>query len=193
MTQNTDGGNGVFPVAGKGQLGYVPAQVDAFLERARATFEGSASDADKLTGAELRRVAFGTQKKGGYSPRFVDAALDRLEEVLFERERAEIIETKGEEAWWDECRSLLSDIRGRLARPRGKRFKRRGIFATGYSVSEVDALMDRVRDMFEDKQLTLSPAEVRSAVFHGQWRGYDEEQVDALLDGVLFLVLATKQ
>jgi len=178
-----------FPLATGSQPGYVPDQVEEFLARARAAYEGS-GDA-KMTSEELRATAF-AMRRGGYAVRYVDAAIDRLEEVFFERERRTKVRETGEEAWWNETRQLLSEVRGRLQRPSGKRFKRRGIFATGYRRSQVDAFLDRVSEMFERREIAIQPAEVRDVVFHAQWRGYDEDQVDALLDGVVELILSTR-
>lgn len=189
------GHNGVvhtaFPLSSKRQLGYQQEQVDAFLDRARSTYEAGADTGIVTTSEDVRRMAFGV-RRGGYSPRYVDAAMDRLEEVFFERERRAQVRAEGEDKWWDDTRALLSEVRGRLQRPRGKRFRRRGLFATGYRRSQVDAFLDRVAQMFEKRELGLPPAEVRDVVFHSQWRGYDEEQVDALLDGVVELILATR-
>ena len=189
------GQNGVvhtaFPLATKRQYGYHQEQVDQFLDRARTTYEGAAQSGVVMTSADVRRMSFAV-KRGGYSSRYVDAAMDRLEEVFFERERRLRMRADGEDAWWDDTRALLSDVRGRLQRTRGKRFRRRGIFATGYRRSQVDAFLDRVAEMFENRELGLAPAEVRDVVFHSQWRGYDEEQVDALLDGVVELILSTR-
>jgi DivIVA domain-containing protein len=144
-----------------------------------------------MTADDVRRMAF-TVKTAGYSARYVDAAMDRLEEVFFERERRARVRAEGEDAWWEETRALLSDVRGRLHRPHGKRFRRRGIFATGYRPAQVDAFLDRVSAMFENRELSLSPSDVRDVVFHSQWRGYNEDQVDALLDGVVELILSTR-
>lgn len=192
-SQQTAGKSGVvhasFPLAAGRQLGYQPEPVEEFLARARATYEGVAPE--PVSSEEVRRTAFPV-KRGGYAPRYVDAALDRLEEVFFERERRAKVRAQGEAAWWDETRALLSEVRGRIQRPRGKRFKRRGVFATGYRRSQVDAFLDRVAEMFERRELGLSPAEVRDVVFHAEWRGYDEDQVDALLDGVVELILSTR-
>ncbi|MFA5607070.1 MAG: DivIVA domain-containing protein [Leucobacter sp.] len=180
-----------FPLAHRSQFGYDPTQVEAFLERARLSYEGAEGDVAVMTSAEVRNTAFPV-KKHGYSVRYVDAALDRLEEVFFERERRARVRAAGEEAWWKETRELLSEVRGRVQRPRGKRFRRRGIFATGYRRSQVDALLDRIADMFERRELGITPAEVRDVVFHSQWRGYDEDQVDAVLDAVVELILSTR-
>ena len=180
-----------FPLATGTQPGYAPEQVDEFLARARASYEGADTAGSGMTAEEVRQTAFPV-KRGGYATRYVDAALDRLEEVFFERERRAKVRAAGEEAWWDETRALLSDVRGRIQRPRGSRFRRRGVFATGYRRSQVDAFLDRVAEMFERRELGLKPAEVRDVVFHSQWRGYDEDQVDALLDGVVELILSTR-
>lgn len=179
-----------FPLAERGQLGYQPEEVDAFLERARDTYDQGSDVLSSVTAQEIRGLAF-PLKKRGYSARFVDAAMDRLEEVFYERERRARMAQIGEEAWWAEVGQLLREVRGRLDRPRGKRFRTRGIFASGYRKSQVDAFLDRVSALFAgDDQLTT--AEVRGVVFHSQWRGYSEDQVDALLDAVVELLLATR-
>src|SRR5690606_34996589 len=102
-----------FPLATHRELGYQPDQVDTFLERARASYEGGAAAGSRMTAAEVRSAAFSV-KKHGYSARYVDAALDRLEEVFYERERRAEIRARGEEAWWNETRELLSEVRGRM-------------------------------------------------------------------------------
>ena len=181
---------GAFPLATRGQLGYRPDQVDAFLDRARSTYDQSADPAAQVSAAEVRQMAFALKKRG-YSARFVDAAMDRLEEVFFERERRSRMQEIGEEAWWAEVGQLLREVRGRLERPKGKRFRRRGMFATGYRASQVDAFLDRVSNLFAGED-ALTTGDVRGVVFHAQWRGYDEDQVDALLDSVIELLLSTR-
>ena len=180
-----------FPFAEGKQLGYATEPVDAFLARARATYEDPKQLDDPITSVEVRRAAFPVKKRG-YSARHVDAAMDRLEEVFFERERRARVRTEGEDAWWAETRKLLSEVRGRLERPRGRRFNRRGLLATGYRRAEVDAFLDRIAAMFAHREMTLDASEVRDVVFHSQLRGYDEDQVDALLDSVVELILSTK-
>lgn len=180
-----------FPHATGKQLGYQPDAVDAFLERARRSYEvGEQHAASGMTSAEVRSTAFPLKRKG-YAARFVDAAMDRLEEVFFERERRMRIEEVGEEAWWAETKQLLSEVRGRIMRPRKSRFRRRGWFASGYRRSEVDGFLERVSGLLAGTG-SLSTAEVRSAVFHSEWRGYDEDQVDALLDAVIQLMLTVR-
>lgn len=180
-----------FPLAGRREFGYKPDQVDDFLERARGSYDGSLSGEEAVTADEIRGAAFGVRRRG-YSTRYVDAALDRLEDVFFERERRANVRALGEEAWWEDTRQLLSEVRGRLRRPKGKRFRRRGIFATGYRTSQVDALLDVVGQAMEHREFSHTPAQIREVVFHSQLRGYDERQVDALLDAMVELMLSTR-
>ena len=180
-----------FPFATGSEPGYRPDQVDEFLDRARRAYEGTPDPETALTSRDVRSTAFAV-KRGGYAARYVDAALDRLEEVFFERERRAALRGGNEDAWWDETRALLSEVRGRIGRPRGRKFRRRGPFATGYRRSQVDAFLERVGDMFERREFDLQPADVRDVVFHSERRGYDEDQVDALLDAVVDLMLATR-
>lgn len=179
-----------FPLVTGKEPGYRRDQVDEFLARARASYERPAGDPESVTSGEIRRTAFGMKRKG-YSARHVDAAMDRLEEVFFERERRARIAEIGEEAWWAETRQLLSEIRGRLSRPKGRRFRRRSLFASGYRRAQVDAFLDLVNAMLHGEG-SLTTAEVRSVVFHSEWRGYSEDQVDAMLDAIIVLMLSTR-
>lgn len=176
-----------FPLAAGKEPGYRRDQVDRFLERARAGYE---QGGDAVTAGEIRRTAFKVSRKG-YSARHVDAAMDRLEEVFFEREKRARIAELGEDAWWAETQQLLSELRGRLERPKGKRFRRRSIFASGYRRAQVDAFLDRVTAMLRGER-SLSTAEIRGVVFHSEWRGYNEDQVDAVLDALIVLLLSTR-
>lgn len=178
-----------FPITRGREKGYQPKQVDAFLDEARAAYEEG--DTPRLNAADIRNLAFKMQRRG-YSARHVDAALDRLEDVFFERERRAKLRELGEDEWWRETRGLLSEVRGRIGRPRGKRFRRRGFFALGYRRSQVDAFLDRIGEMFANREVTITSSEVREVVFHAQWRGYDEDQVDALLDALVDIILSTR-
>lgn len=190
MKRSHSSAPGAFPLSARGELGYRVDQVDAFLERARSTYDEAGAASSPVTSSEIRQTAFSVKKRG-YSARFVDAAMDRLEEVFFERERRARVQQIGEEAWWAEVGQLLRDVRGRLDRPKGRRFRRRGFFASGYRRSQVDAFLDRVSGLFVGAE-SVTTADVRSVVFHSQWRGYDEDQVDELLDSVIELLLATR-
>lgn len=189
MTQPDSSQASPFPLTSGRTKGYQPKQVDAFLDLARSAYEESS--APRLTADDVRNLAFKMQRKG-YSPRHVDAALDRLEDVFFERERRAQVRELGEDAWWRETRGLLSEVRGRIGRPRGKRFKRRGPFALGYRRSQVDAFLDRIGEMFANREVSVTPSDVREVVFHPEWRGYDEAQVDALLDALVDIILSTR-
>lgn len=179
-----------FPLASGKQLGYRIDEVDHFLDRARSTYETHGRVVAPVTAAEIRAKAFSVKRRG-YAARFVDVAMDRLEEVFFERERRARIAAIGEDAWWAEVQVLLSEVRGRLQRERGKRFRRRGWFATGYRRSQVDAFLDRAAGMLSGNE-ALATADVRSAVFHAEWRGYDEDQVDAFLDAIIEVMLSVR-
>ncbi|CAG7601602.1 DivIVA domain-containing protein [Leucobacter soli] len=179
-----------FPLAERNEPGYRREQVDEFLSRARASYEQSSAGDDAVTSADIRRTAFTVRRKG-YSARHVDAAMDRLEEVFFERERRARIAEFGEESWWAETRQLLSELRGRLERPKGARFRRRSLFASGYRRAQVDAFLDQVTTMLHGEG-SLTTADIRGVVFHSEWRGYNEDQVDALLDAVIVLMLSTR-
>lgn len=183
------GSHGAFPIADSKQIGYLPSAVDEFLDRARMTYEDRVEAGSALTSKEIRRIGFPV-KKHGYSARHVDAALDRLEEVFYDRERRENIASIGEDAWWAEIQQALSEVRGRLGRPKGKRFHRRSALSLGYRRSEVDAVLDRITRMLSGED-TISTSDIRNVVFHDEWRGYDEDQVDELLDTVIELILAT--
>ena len=178
-----------FPKTQGREKGYQPKQVDEFLNRARTAYEDNA--AKPLTASDVRNLAFKMQRHG-YVPRYVDAALDRLEDVFFERERRSQMRELGEDEWWRATRGLLSEVRGRIDRPRGKRFRHRGILARGYRRSQVDAFLDRIGEMFHNREVSVTSSEVREVVFHPQWRGYDEEQVDALLDALVDIILSTR-
>lgn len=165
-------------------------EVDDFLTRARAAFEGRASESERLTAEKIKVTAFGMQK-GGYSTAHVDAALERLEDAFAARERGEIARLHGDEAWLSEARTTAQVVTNRLARPEGQRFDRVGLLAKGYNRAEVDRFADRVRRYFESGR-PVTADEVRSVVFTAQYGGYRESQVDLLLDAVVDVMLAVR-
>lgn len=171
------------------EFGYNTKQVDLFLARARATYNGTGDEAATVTSHLVRRTAFEPQK-GGYSAREVDSALDRLEDVFAQRERDALIASQGEEAWLEQVGRLSAILRGRLHRAPGERFRRpsrRG--APSYNVEDVDALCTELVDYFEH-DAPMSVDSVRRVAFReakGQ-EGYEESQVDAFLDRVVELM-----
>ncbi|WP_372696755.1 DivIVA domain-containing protein [Arthrobacter sp. JSM 101049] len=171
------------------EYGYNVKQVDHFLARARATYNGTGDDESVVTSHLVRRTSFEPQK-GGYAAQDVDAALDRLEDVFAQRERDALIETAGEDAWLEQVGHLSAILRGRLHREPGQRFRRpsrRNV--PSYNVEDVDTLCGQLLEYFE-QDVPMSVDAVRRASFReavGQ-DGYEESQVDAFLDRVVELM-----
>lgn len=182
--------NAPFPISKSKKNGYNRKQVDDFLESARRSYDGVAEGDAVINSAHLRRVSFDLQR-GGYQVRFVDAALDRLEDVFFERERREALRTYGDEAWMNALKLQANELRNRLEAERGYRFKRAGLFTVGYNRSEVDLVLDRIL-LFLNGHTSLTAIEVRDTVFTSQNRGYVEDHVDAFLDAVISFILASR-
>ncbi|KNC19016.1 DivIVA domain repeat protein [Arthrobacter sp. RIT-PI-e] len=178
-----------FPRVGRRVTGYHVRQVDRFITRARRCYNLDDPGGEQLTGAEIRAVAF-SRSRGGYDPRSVDAALDRLEDVFARRERERFIEEKGEEAWLRSVGRTAAILRRRLGRPAGERFRRPArVRSRSYDVEDVDRLCDAVLGYLES-DAPLSVTMVRHAVFRevrGS-EGYGENQVDAFLDRVVDLM-----
>ncbi len=173
------------------KYGYNAKQVDAFLSRARTSFENPVGAADQVASTDVRDVAF-DPVKGGYDANSVDAALDRLEDAFARRERDDLISQQGEEAWLRQIGKLSGILRGRLHRPDGERFRRPAKKKVrSYNVQDVDALCAELIGYLEHDQ-PLSVDTVRRAVFRAAKgdEGYDEAQVDAFLDRVVELMAA---
>ena len=179
-----------FPHARKSARGYDPGEVEDFLEDARRAYTADPAQPALMTSDTIRQQAF-TMRKGGYAAPAVDAALERLEDAFATRERQRVVAQQGEQAWYGQARSTAQAILDRIARPRGKRFRRLSIFSVGYSVREVDAITDRVAQYFQSgKALTVD--DVRSVAFRAQRGGYSEAQVDVLLDAVIDVMLSVR-
>ncbi|UTT61819.1 DivIVA domain-containing protein [Microcella humidisoli] len=180
-----------FPLARSGKPGYDAEEVDAFLERAREAFSAPLGDGATLTSDEIRHTAFRVVRKDGYSARHVDAALERLEEAFAGREREQGIASLGAEAYYAQARATAQEIIDRLARPAGKKFRRLSPLTRGYHPADVDAFAVRISAYFENGQ-ALPVETVRTIAFRPRYRGYDEAQVDLLLDTVIGLMLAVR-
>ena len=171
------------------EFGYNAKQVDAFLSRARATFNGGGNDDSVVTSHLIRRTTFAPQK-GGYQAREVDGALDRLEDVFAKRERDDLIAHQGEEVWLQQVGRLAAILRGRLHRAKGERFRRPSRSnASSYNVEDVDRLCDQLIDYFEN-DVPMAVDTVRRVEFRSAQGtdGYEESQVDAFLDRVVELM-----
>ena len=179
-----------FPTNRKSKLGYNTGQVDDFLIRARDAYNGTASDDDAVTAADIRHTAFGMQK-GGYSTGHVDAALERLEDAFSAREREDARAEAGEQKWLQDARTTAQVIINRLGRPEGQRFDRAGVLSQGYNRADVDRFSARLMRYFRDGR-PMSVEEVRTIVFRPQRHGYREVQVDLLLDSVTDVMLAVR-
>lgn len=176
-----------FPLTADRTRGYHPAAVDAFLDAARQTFEDESGD---LTAEEIRMASFPLVKQG-YVVADVDAALARVEDAFAARARERAVREKGVEAWVAEARSEAQLILDHLARSKRHRFARSGLLTFGYRIDEVDHVADRIIGFLRDGE-DLSAEQVRTTAFRMQRGGYREEQVDALLDATVEVVLAVR-
>ncbi len=167
--------------------GYHRAAVDGFLASARQAFE---SGADDLTAEDVRTVSFPLVKEG-YVVADVDAALGRVEDAFAARERERAVRSLGAGAWVEQARADAQVILDHLARPRRHRFARTGFLTFGYRVDEVDHVTSRIVRYLRDGD-ALSAEQLRSAAFRMQRGGYREEQVDALLDATIDVILAVR-
>ncbi|GAA3647397.1 DivIVA domain-containing protein [Microbacterium marinilacus] len=181
-----------FPLAQGREKGYDRDAVDGFLARARHVFEedGVAPAGDELDARAVRETAF-PLRRGGYQIAAVDAALGRVEDAFAAREREQAIAAMGPEAWVERARADAQVVLDRMSRARGERFDRVGPFAYGYASSEVDLVTDRLTRYFESGD-PVTVEQVRAAAFRSVRGGYREEQVDALLDAVVDVMLAVR-
>jgi DivIVA domain-containing protein len=170
------------------EKGYDVSAVDAFLDRARASFEGDADADDAVTAASVRDVSFALVR-GGYAVSAVDAALGRVEDAFAGQERAAAIARLGARAWVEQQRADAQEILDRLTRPRRRRFERVSAMRYGYRIEEVDLVADKIAGYLSDGT-GVTVEQVRSVAFRMQRGGYRETQVDALLDAVVEIMLA---
>lgn len=169
------------------ERGYHRAAVDTFLASARRAFE---SGGDELSAEDVRIASF-PLVKGGYVVADVDAALGRVEDAFAARERERVVRTQGAGAWVDQARADAQVILDHLARPRRHRFARTGVLTFGYRIDEVDHASTRIVRYLRDGD-ALTAEQLRSAAFRMQRGGYREEQVDALLDATIDVILAVR-
>ncbi len=169
------------------ERGYHPAAVDTFLAAARESFE---KQLDELTAADIRMASF-PLVKNGYDIGEVDAALGRIEDAFAARRRERVVREEGVENWIGQARSEAQIILDHLARRRRHKFARTGLLTFGYRVDEVDHVAARIVRYLRDGD-ALSVEQLRSAAFRMQRGGYREEQVDALLDATIDVILAVR-
>jgi DivIVA domain-containing protein len=164
--------------------------VDQFLDVARRAYDSPAGTTSGIDARTIRRTAF-PMEKGGYSTTHVDAALERLEDAFALRERNHAVKTQGEKAWFGEARSTAAEILERVSRPDGQRFRRAGALSTGYDIHEVDSFSGRLQKYFKDGT-PMSVEAVRTVAFRPRRGGYEEWQVDMVLDAVVDVMLAVR-
>lgn len=167
--------------------GYHRTAVDTFLASARRAFE---TGGDELGAADVRTASF-PLVKDGYVVADVDAALGRVEDAFAARERERVVRAQGAGAWVEQARDDAQVILDHLARPRRHRFARTGVLTFGYRIDEVDHVATRIVRYLRDGD-ALTPEQLRSAAFRMQRGGYREEQVDALLDATIDVILAVR-
>ncbi len=179
-----------FPHSRRSKHGYNVDQVEDFLEEARAAYTADRGSLSVVNAESIRQMAFSMQK-GGYSTSHVDAALERLEDAFATRERDRAFAETGDAAWYAQARSSAQAILDRLARDPGKRFSRVGPFTSGYHQRDVDAFATRLVNYFQHGK-PMSVEQVRTVVFRSKKGGYNETQVDLLLDSVIHVMLAVR-
>lgn len=182
MTSDTS-----FTVTKGRERGYHRAAVDTFLAAARESFVGGGEEVS----ANDVRVASFPLVKNGYRIAEVDAALGRIEDAFAARSRESVVRGEGPEAWVAQAREEAQVILDHLARGRRRRFARTGFLSFGYRVDEVDHVAARITRYLRDGD-PLSAEQLRSAAFRMQRHGYREEQVDALLDATVDVILAVR-
>jgi DivIVA domain-containing protein len=175
-----------FPTTRGREKGYDRAAVDAFVRRARESFEGRSDET--VTSWDVRHAAFALVR-GGYVVDAVDAALGRIEDAFAAREREAALARVGAERWVGQTRQTAQEVLDRLCRPEGHRFDRVSVLRYGYRVDEVDLVADRIARYLESGQ-TITVEQVRAVAFRMQRGGYRERQVDAVLDAVVEVMLA---
>lgn len=177
-----------FPVAEKGVPGYDRERVTAFLERARRVFE---DHEDGLTASDIRQTAFPLVSRDGFNTHVVDEALWRLEEAFADKEREALMSELGEEAYYQGVRERAQEVLDRTARPDRERFRTVSKIRPGYHSGDVDEFCADITAYFQ-QQNPLSVARVRTATFRTTLGGYDEAQVDSLLNETVSVMLAVR-
>jgi DivIVA domain-containing protein len=170
--------------------GYDIDEVEDFLEEARRAYSSSLAEHPAINSDSIRTTAF-SLRRGGYSTTHVDAALERLEDAFATREREQAVQAMGEQAWYQETRSIAQEVVNRLSRPRRHRFDRAGFMVNGYRRKDVDDLTDRILAHLVSGS-PLDVTDVRLSAFRPQRGGYKEAQVDLLLDSVVDVMLAVR-
>ena len=177
-----------FPHVKRRVRGYRVDEVDSFITVARSAYDSPIAGVETLTSQAIRATSFGIQK-GGYSTTHVDAALERLETAFADRERAIVLATQGEDAVIAEATELAATLTARFDRKPRHRFRRVSVLAQGYAPKDVDAFTDRLAEFMKTGS-GVTIADIRAVTFRSALGGYEEAQVDAVLDALIELLLS---
>jgi len=188
QTLHNRGVSVVFPTSPSGTPGYDPVAVNAFLDEARRVYEALAGS---LTSSDIRQVVFPLVSKGGYDTDAVDQALWRLEEAFAKRERDGQTQKIGETDYYKSVRTQAQEVLDRVARPQKMKFRRSRKIQPGYHPADVDHFCQRLVAYFQGQE-PLSVATVRNQKFRTILGGYDEIQVDRVLDETVSVMLAVR-
>lgn len=170
-----------FPRVDKNKPGYSAEQVDNFLAQARGQFTSPVEGG--ISAHDVRNTEFDLVH-GGYAPDVIDAAMDKLEDSFASREIQRQKTAKGSYALDDRLARVLELVRGRVERPRKKRFSSTGLLLRGYSRKQVDALCEHIARHL-DSGASIGMDDVRRVVFNAKRGGYVEAQVDAFIDRII--------
>ena len=177
-----------FPRAEKGMPGSDPDVVTEFLDRAKRVFEG---EEEGITSQDIRHKVFPLVSKDGLNTKAVDEALWRLEEAFADKERLADTAKVGEESYYASVRERAQEILDRVARPAKAKFRMVPAIRPGYHPGDVDEMCDQIARYFQQQE-ALSVTAVRKGTFRTTLGGYDEKQVDTLLDETVSVMLAVR-
>ena len=177
-----------FPRVKRRVRGYRVDEVDSFITVARSAYDSPIAGVETLTSQAIRATSFGIQK-GGYSTTHVDAALERLETAFADRERAIVLATQGEDAVIAEATELAASLTARFDRNPRPRSRSVSVLAQGYAPIDVDAFTGRLAEFMKTGS-GVTIADIRAVTFRSALGGYEEAQVDAVLDALIELLLS---
>ncbi len=204
MVQHQEEADGTTTIArvGKRKKGYDVHQVDAFLEQAHALYE---ADGIQLHRSDIQDASFDIVK-GGYVIPQVDAALERLEQAVTDKQTQYDIAQLGRVAWKAQTEAQFQELDRHAQRAEGQRFAPAQPKTPSYDCKQVDRLIDRVLAKAEaelerisagssgrqgpeaDPTLTSQYVEDVSFTQRKGKHGYDERQVDYYLNACVNLL-----
>lgn len=204
MVQHQEEADGTTTIArvGKRKKGYDVHQVDAFLEQAHALYE---ADGIQLHRSDIQDASFDIVK-GGYAIPQVDAALERLEQAVTDKQTQYDIAQLGRVAWKAQTEDQFQELDRHAQRAEGQRFAPAQPKTPSYDRKQVDRLIDRVLAKAEaelerisagssgrqgpeaDPTLTSQYVEDVSFTQRKGKHGYDERQVDYYLNACVNLL-----